>query len=131
MTTRYATREDGSAPYKMHAMQLVHTYADALLPFANYLPQDAQLFAAIVRIMEAYNASSPVLVIGTNATSYNNIAAAGDVDEATVGTDIVWSGADVDLSAAPALPYVKYSDGGGASAGRSIITLLYIPKIDR
>jgi hypothetical protein len=133
MTTRYPSREAGDTPYMVHAMQLVHTYADSLLPFANYLPEDAQILCAIVKITAAYNAGTTnVLTIGQNSTSYNDIAAAGDIDEATTGADIVWTGAALDLSSAPVLPYVKYAQTGtAATAGRSIITLLYIPKIDR
>jgi hypothetical protein len=120
-------------PFVVHAMQIVHTYADELLPLPNYLPIDAQLLCALVKVTAAYNAASTnVLTIGTNSSSYNNIAAAGDIDEATTGADVVWTGVELDLSAAEALPYVKYTQSGdAATAGRSIITLLYIPKIDR
>lgn len=133
MATGYNTRENGGMPYGVHAMQIVHTYADALLPFANYLPADAQVFAVIVKITAAYNAASTnVLTVGSNSSSYNNMVASGDVDESTTGADIVWTGAELDLSAAPVLPYVKYAQtGDAATAGRSIITILYIPKIDR
>lgn len=132
MTTRYPSREHG-VPTVVHAMSLVHTFASDLLPFPNYLPEDAQLIAAIVKITAAYNAGTTnVLTIGQNATSYNDIAAAGDINEAVTGADIVWTGAQLDLSAAPVLPYVKYAQTGtAATAGRSIVTLLYVPKIDR
>jgi hypothetical protein len=136
MTTRYPTRELG-VPFVVHAMQLAVAYnttgISSGVPFSNYLPQDAQLVCAIVRITAAFNAvSSNVLTVGTNSTSFNDIAASGDIDEATTGVDVVWTGADLDTSSAPLLPYVKYTQtGDAATAGAAVITLLYVPKIDR
>ncbi len=134
MATGFPTREN-AVPYMVHAMQLDVSWntpgIGAGVPFANFLPQDAQILCSIVKILTAFNASAPVLVVGTNATNYNNIVAAADVNEALTGADVVFTGAELDLSAAPAQPFVKYTDSGGASAGRALITLLYIPKIDR
>jgi hypothetical protein len=136
MTTRYPTREYG-VPFFIHAMQMDVSFDNtgiaSGIPFPNYLPQDAQFFAAIVKIVTAFNAGTTnVLVVGTNSSSFNNIVAAGDVDEATTGADIVFTGAELDTSSAPLLPYVKFTEtGDAATTGRAIVTLLYIPKIDR
>lgn len=137
MTTRYATRESGSMPYAVHALQKVVTFATAGIssgvPFQNYLPQDAQVLCTIVRVTAAFDATSTnVLTVGCNSTSFNDLAAAGDVDEATTGADVVFTGAELDTSSAPLLPYVKYTQSGtAATAGRAIITILYIPPVDR
>lgn len=133
MTTRYPTREDGSSPYMMHAMQAVVTYSQTgtSVPFPFYLPEDAQIFALIVKVTTAFNASSPILTVGTNSSSYNNIAAAGDIDEATTGADVVFTGVELDTSSGPLLPYIKLADSGSGTTGRAVLTLLYIPKIDR
>ena len=134
MTTRYPTREYG-IPFFMHAMQLVINFDDTDhatgIPFPNYIPQDSQFFCAIVNITTAFNGTTPVLVVGTNSSSFNNIVAGGDVAETPAGVTIVFTGADVDFSSAPLLPYAKYSDASAGTTGRAVITLLYIPKIDR
>ena len=134
MTTRYPTREYG-IPFLVHAMQLVVNFDDdgasTGIPFPNYLPQDAQIFALLANVTTAFDASSPILVVGTNSSSFNNIAASGDINEAATGCGVIFTGADVDTSSAPLLPYAKYTDSGSGAAGRAVLTLLYIPKIDR
>jgi hypothetical protein len=135
MATGATTRESPFMPYGVHALQKVANYNDtgiaSGIPFNVSLPQDAQVLCTIVRITAAFNASSPILTVGTNSTSFNDLVAAADADEATTGADIVWTGAELDTSGGPLLPYVKYTDSGGGSAGRAIITILYIPPVDR
>lgn len=135
MATGVQTRENGGMPYAIHAMQQVVTFDQTNIasgvPAPNSIPQDSQYFATIVTVTAAFNGTTPVLVVGTNSSSFNNMVASGDLDESATGTHIVFTGADVDFSSGPLLPYVKYSDAVAGTTGRAVITYLYIPKIDR
>ena len=137
MAVGYETRESPTSPYTLHDMQLVVNYNDSGIatgkPFNKYLPQNAEVLFTKVRITAAFNAGTTnVLTVGTNSSSYNDLVAAGDCDESTTGADIVWTGAELDTSSAPLLPYAKYTQtGASASAGRAIITIAYFPPVDR
>ncbi len=137
MAVGYETRESPTSPYTLHCLQLVVNYNDTGIStgkaFSKYLPKDAEVVYTKVRITAAFNAGTTnVLTVGTNSTSYDNLVAAGDCDEATTGADIVWTGAELDTSSVPLLPYAKYTQtGAAASAGRAIITIAYFPPVDR
>jgi hypothetical protein len=130
-------REDGATPFMVHAMQMDVSFdtpgIGSGIPFPMYIPDDAQILCLIAKVVTAFDdTGTDTLTVGTNSSSFDNIAGSGDIDEATTGTDVVWTGADLDTSSGPLLPYVKYAGGNSdAAAGRAILTLLYIPKIDR
>lgn len=128
-TTQVAARE--------HPLQFLHylrmdvayntTGISSGVSFAQYLPINAQIVMTIVKVTTAFNAASTnVLTVGTNSSNYNNIVASGDVDEATTGADVVWTGVELDLSGGAALPFVKYAQtGDAATAGAATVTIIY------
>lgn len=54
-------------------------------PFDNPLPRGAFIIRVLVEIVVAFDGTTPSLLVGTNATTYNNIVAAADVNEAVTG----------------------------------------------
>ena len=98
------------------------------LPFDNYLPQNAFIENVLVEIVVVFNAGTTnVLTVGTNASTYNNIVAAGDINEAALGVTQVTRGIGRSLTAAgDVLPYAMYTQTGTAgTTGQAIIVLFY------
>lgn len=120
-----------------YRMQLVHylrktvRYNDTDIaagsPFTKYLPSGASIQYATVKIKTAFNGGTTnVLTVGQNSTSFNDMVAAGDVDETATGSNMVLRGADLTLSS-DALPYAKYTQTGtAATAGEAEITIAYV-----
>ncbi len=131
----------GSAP-RQHPKELVHylrktvNFDDAGIsdgiPFANMLPENAQILRTTVNILTAFNAGTTnVLTVGTDASRLNIVAAA-DVNEAATGVTSVATGAALDLSGGAAMPYVKYAQTGtAATAGKACIVIEYVPDNDQ
>lgn len=98
------------------------------LPFDNYLPQNAFIENVLVEIVAVFDATTTnVLTVGTVGPGYNNIVAAGDVNEAATGVTQVMRGAGRSLTASgDVLPYATYTQTGtAATAGQAIIVLFY------
>lgn len=96
--------------------------------FDNYLPQGAFIENVLVEIVTAFNAvTTNVLTVGTNSANFDNIVAAGDVDEAALGVTQVTRALGRSLaSAAAVLPYAMYTQTGTtATAGQAIIVIFY------
>lgn len=96
--------------------------------FDNYLPQNAFLENVLVEVVVVFNAGSTnVLTVGTVGTTYNNIVAAADVNEAATGVYQVTRGFGRSLTAAgDVLPYAQYTQTGTAgTTGQAIIVLFY------
>lgn len=95
------------------------------------IPAGTRLFGALVYVKTAFNDSgTDTLTVGTNASSYNNIVASGDVDATTAskGTWVV-TGFDLDITADTDV-YVKYTgQNSDATAGVADIFLLTMPNI--
>ena len=49
------------------------------VPLANYVPQGAFITGVWVEVVTLFNGTTPTLTVGSNATTYNNLVAAGDV----------------------------------------------------
>ena len=96
------------------------------LPFAQYLPAGAQIHYCMVNVVTAFNAGTTnVLTVGTNSSSFNNIVAAGDVDESVAEGQMVMAGADLEFASA-AQPYVKFTESGtAATTGQAIVTIVF------
>ena len=118
----------------VHYLKMTVNYNDTNIstgiPFAAYLPGGAQILFTTVNVLTAFNAATTnVLTVGQNATSYNDIVNAGDVNEGATGSAMVLRGADLDLTAADALPYIKYAQTGtAATAGKAVIVIAYAPS---
>ena len=90
------------------------------------LPQGAFILGVWVEIVTAFNAvTTNVLTVGTNATSYNNIVNAGDVNEAATGVTMVTRGLGRSLAAAADTQvFVMYTQTGtAATTGQAVIVI--------
>lgn len=89
------------------------------------LPQGAGIQSVMVEIVTAFDAV-PVLVLGTVASAYNNMLAAGDVDPTVAGVTFSVKGAGRGLTAsAPVIPHTKVTFTGTPTVGQAIITIFY------
>lgn len=98
------------------------------LPFDNYLPQNAFIENVLVEIVTVFNAATTnVLTVGTNASTYNNIVAAADVNEGLAGVYQATRGLGRSLTASgDVLPYAMYTQTGtAATTGQAIIVIFY------
>lgn len=98
------------------------------LAFENSIPKGAFISDVIVEIVTAFNAGSTnVLTVGANSSSYNDMVAAGDVDETAVAATRVTRGLGCVLTASgDIVPYVKYAQTGtAASAGKAKILIAF------
>lgn len=96
--------------------------------FDNSLPAGAFITDAKVEIVTAFNAGTTnVLTVGTNSTSYNDIVAAGDVNEAATGVTEVGRGWGQSIAlSADKVVYAKYTQtGGAATTGKAVIVITY------
>lgn len=89
------------------------------------LPNGASIAFCIVKIKMAFNAGTTnVLTVGTNSASYNDIVAAGDVDESVAEAVLVMTGADLTISADTNV-YVKFTETGTAATTGSAEIIIY------
>ncbi len=137
-----ATDTAGSQAREIHGLQAVHffrktvNYNDTGIGTADtvkvgVIPAGARLLPAFVSINTAFNAATTnVLTVGSNASSDNNIVAAGDVDETVTGVTQVFTGLSVTFSADTTI-YVRYTQSGtAATTGQATIILPYVPNSD-
>lgn len=92
------------------------------------LPQGAFILGVWVEIVTVFNAvTTNVLTVGTNATSYNNIVNAGDVNELATGVTQVTRGLGRSLAAsADTQVFVMYTQTGtAATTGQAVIVIEY------
>ena len=102
------------------------------IAFKNWLPAGARILRADVTIDVVFNAATTnVLTVGQNATSYNDIVASGDVDETALGETSVLTGAKLGALAADAQVFIKYTQTGTpATTGKATVVLQYVPGND-
>ena len=98
------------------------------VPMNAKLPNGAIVLFTTVNIDTVFNAvSTNVLTVGTVSTAYNNLIAAGDVDETTLGATTLTSkalkvAADTDV-------YIKYTQTGtAATTGAATVVVAYVPQ---
>ena len=98
------------------------------IAFDNSLPMGAVILTVLVEIITAFNAGATnVLTVGTNSATYNNLVAAGDVDETAVATTRVDRGIGGSICrSAEKTPYIAYAQtGGAATTGVAEVTISY------
>lgn len=98
------------------------------LAFDASIPANAFILRVYVEIVTVFNAvTTNVLTVGTNSTTYNNLVAAGDVDEATAGVYDVVRGLGRGIPAsADVAPYAKYTQSGtAATTGQAVIVITF------
>lgn len=90
------------------------------------LPAGAQLLQGVVNVRTAFNAGTTnVLTVGTNASSYNNLAAAADVDETSATVQALPILKALYFSAAADV-YAMYTQSGtAATTGVATIIIPY------
>lgn len=94
--------------------------------FDNGLPAGAFIIRCLVEIVVVFNAvTTNVLTAGFNATTYNDIVAAADVNEGAVAVTDVLRPLGRSLTAAgDKVPFAKYTQTGtAATTGQAIIVL--------
>jgi hypothetical protein len=93
--------------------------------FENWLPQGAFITRVLVEIVTAFNAATTnVLTVGTNATDYNNIVAAGDTPEVAGITDVTRALGRGLAAAGNVRPYAKYTQSGtAATTGQAVVLI--------
>lgn len=92
------------------------------------IPLGAFITNVQCEIVTAFNAATTnVLTVGTNATSYNDIIAAGDVDEAVAANNDVTRGRGRSIAATAAKTvYAKYTQTGtAATAGVAVVVITF------
>lgn len=93
--------------------------------FDNALPRGAFITNVLVEVVTAFDGANPSMTAGTVSTAYNNILAAGDVDETVAGVTQVTRGLGRGLTAAADIaPYVNLTLNG-ATQGQAIILITY------
>lgn len=96
--------------------------------FDNSIPIGAFITQVLCEIVTAFNAGTTnVLTAGTNATTYNNIVASGDVTPGTPGVTAVTRGLGRSLPAsADVTPYAMFTQTGtAATTGQAVIVIVY------
>ena len=136
MATNTAGVDARVAPWQMvHYMRKTVNYNDTDIAtgvgFKNYLPSGASIQWVMVKIKTAFNAGTTnVLTVGQNASSYNDMVAAADVDESTTEASMVLRGADLTISS-DVRPFITYTQTGtAATAGVAEVVIAYIPAND-
>lgn len=115
----------------VHYLRKTVTYSDAGIStgiaFNAPLPAYAQILSTYANVITAFNAQTTnVLTIGTNSSSYNDIAAAGGIDETTTGMQVVTTGGGLNITTDTTV-YVKYTQTGtAATAGKARIVIAYV-----
>lgn len=104
------------------------TYSDVGIgtgiAFDNSIPAGAFITGTIVDIVTAFDGGGE-FTVGTNSSSYNNLVAAGDVDEAAAGvTGPIMRGAGRSIaSAADVTPKVMMT--GTLTQGEAVVLITY------
>lgn len=111
----------------LNTLKQTITWSDAGIgsgiAFQNSLPAGAFIINVMVEIVAAFDGGSSLL-IGTNAASYNNLVAAGDVDELTIAVTSVTRGLGRGITAAADItPF--YMVTGGLTKGSAVVIITY------
>jgi hypothetical protein len=136
MATGTVGKQPRELPFQaVHYMRKRVNYSDVGISTGikiGTLPKDANILRTTVKVRTAFNAATTnVLTVGQNSSSYNDIVAAGDVDESAAEAQLVMRGADLDLSASEVDVYAKYTQSGtAATAGVADIMIEFIPNND-
>lgn len=94
------------------------------IQFQNSLPMGAVITSVIVEVITAFDGGSSVL-IGTNSPTFNNIVAAGDVDETVVGANTVARALGGSIARAADITPSYILAAGAPTVGQIQITITY------
>jgi len=96
-----------------------------------YLPAGALILSTNVYVTTAFNAvTTNVLTVGTVSSAYNNMVAAGEVDETATGGTSVLTGMDLTF-ASDTQVFIKYTQTGtAATTGAATVVVAYVVNND-
>lgn len=113
----------------LNTLKMVVNWNDANIAngnaFDNALPRNAFITDVLVEIVTPFNGTTPALTVGTVGTAYNNIVAAGDVDETVAGVTRVTRAIGRGLTAAADIAAYAKAALTGASAGQAVIVITF------
>lgn len=90
------------------------------------LPAGAEILRATVKVKTAFNAATTnVLTVGQNASTYNDIVNAADVDEAVTEGTVSFRGMDLTFTADKDVYVVYTQTGTAATAGQCKVYVEY------
>lgn len=122
---------------QIHYLRFTVNYNDVGVaagePFKAALPAGAKIVDVKAFVTTAFNAATTnVITVGTNATTYNNIVASGTITPGTLGAYAgVLATYGALTFATDATPFVTYTQTGtAATAGSAIIVIQYVPNND-
>lgn len=93
--------------------------------FDNSFPMGAVILDCLVEVVTTFDGTTPSMTVGTVSTAYNNMVAAGDVDETVAGVTRVTRALGRSLTAAADIaPFVKLALTN-ATKGQAIITFTF------
>lgn len=92
------------------------------------VPPNSIIIGTSVSIDTVFNAASTnVLTVGTVSTAYNNLIAAGDVDETSLGVTTITS-KSIKTGSSSTDVYIKYAQTGtAATTGAATVVVMYVP----
>jgi hypothetical protein len=97
--------------------------------FPNPLPAGSQILFATINITTAFAGGTPVLSVGQNSATYNDIIASTDIVEATAASTMVLRGADLTFATDKAI-YALLTNVGTGTTGEAVIVIAYVPDND-
>lgn len=109
--------------------RVTFSHQDLGRQFIGTLPKNAQILALFSGVKTAFNATNNVLTVGTNGTTANNIAQAGDISEETPAGQSIPRGAGLSFTQ-PTDVYFKLVTSGttaNATTGVADLVLAYVP----
>src|SRR5688500_11227582 len=128
---------------RIHSLQVVH-YARITVNYNDpgiatgvakvMLPGGAIIIGTDAHVQTVFNAATTnVVTVGTNAASYDNIIAAGGVNEAATGMtlNVIPTGTALGPLAADVTVFAMYTQSGtAASTGKAQIIIKYVVAND-
>lgn len=90
------------------------------------LPANAQVVDIVARVVTAFNAATTnVLTVGTNATSFNNLVASGNVTNTAATSSRVTTGMGLIIAADSDVFATFTQTGTAATAGQVVYSIAY------
>lgn len=126
-----------SSVQMVHYLRMVINFNDTGISSGvgkQYLPAGAIIVGTDAYVNTVFNAATTnVLTVGTNSTSYNNIIAAADVDETATGLtqNVKPTGTALGPLAADVQVFAKFAQTGtAATTGKAYVIIKYVVDND-
>jgi len=102
--------------------------SDTVTEAFGQLPENAVVLGVVAEVVTAFTAGTTVgdLVVGTSSTA-DKFAAAGEIDEETVGVSLVGNGSGMSKEGSDQTLQAQFQPGtGDNSVGEARVTVLYM-----